>query len=96
MKPESKIENTFVKKVRKSKYPAVALKLILFSKKGFPDRTILGNGKVFFIEFKTGNEKLRPLQRKWKRILTKLGFKYYVCYTAKEAFEIFKREMDSA
>ncbi len=95
MKPETKIENDFVSLVEDSPYTAIAIKLILFTGRGFPDRTILGNGKCFFIEFKCPGEDLDPPQVKWKKLLTRLGMKVYVCTSTKEAFKIFKKEMDS-
>lgn len=94
MKPETKIENDFVKMI--SPYEAMALKLVLFAGRGFPDRTILCNGKCFFIEFKLPGKGLDPPQVKWKKILNRLGFKFYVCTNAKEAYKIFIKEMEAA
>ena len=96
MKPETKIENGFVKDVRNSPYQAIALKLVLFAGRGFPDRTILGHGKIFFIEFKVPGKDLDPPQIKWKKLLIRLGFKVYVCTSRKQANKIFIKEMDSA
>lgn len=95
MNPETKIENDFVDLVQDSPYSAMALKLVLFAGRGFPDRTILGNGKCFFIEFKVPGKDLDPPQVKWKKLLNRLGFKVYVCTCKKEAFKIFIKEMDS-
>jgi len=96
MKLESKIEKDFVDDVRDSPYQAIALKLILFVGRGFPDRTILGCGKIFFIEFKRPGETLDPPQRKWKKLLKRLGFKVYVCTSTKKANKIFIKEMESS
>ena len=94
MKPETKSENDFVDLVLESPYTALAIKLVLFVGRGFPDRTILGEGKIFFIEFKDGDNGLSPQQKKWKRTLTRLGFKVYVCYSTQEAYKIFIKEME--
>ena len=96
MKPETKIENGFVDQVQDSPYSAMALKLVLFAGRGFPDRTILGNGKCFFIEFKVPGKSLDPPQIKWKKLLNRLGFKVYVCTSKEEAFKIFIKEMEAA
>lgn len=85
-KPETIIEEDYCDWLRED-YPheAVALKLVLFVGKGFPDRTILSDGKIFFIEFKKPGEGLDPLQVKWRNILVRLGFKYYVCTSVRQA-----------
>jgi len=44
-------------------------------------------GKIIFIEFKDGTNKLSAPQKYWKRIIEGLGFKYYVCYSVKKAQE---------
>lgn len=96
-KPETIIEDAFVDLVRESEYVAMAVKLVLFVGRGFPDRTILGNGRCFFIEFKVpGNEGLDPKQIQWKKRLEQLGMKVYVCSSSQKAFKIFSSEMESA
>lgn len=95
-KPETKIENDFCEWVQNSKYKALAIKLVLFGMAGWPDRTVLAEGKAFFIEFKHGSNSLQHRQIYWKRIIEKLGFNYYVCYSKKEAIEVFLKEMGSA
>lgn len=97
MKPETKIENDFVSMVESSLYSAMAIKLKLFAGRGWPDRTILGHGKCFFIEFKTPDNKdgLESQQIKWKKLLIRLGFNYYVCTSKEEAYKVFKKEMDT-
>jgi len=75
---EVTIEDHFVK-YAKSK-GCLAYKLIILNKRGFPDRTILiGDGKLFFIEFKQKGKKLSPTQITVKKILVGFGFGYYVC-----------------
>jgi len=98
MKPETKEEKDFADKVvPRSPWKAVALKLVLMGLRGFPDRTILAEGgKIFFIEFKSPGEQLKPNQVNWKKTLTKLGFKFYVCYSSAEAKKIYYKEMESA
>ena len=87
---ERKAEDDFVEWVRDLPYPAIALKLILFGLKGWPDRTILAKGRIFFIEFKrTKKDKLRPSQIPWRKHLRRLGFKYYVCTSKEEAIEAY-------
>ncbi len=94
MNPETKIENDFVSLVENSPYSAMAVKLVLFAGRGFPDRTILGNGKCFFIEFKVPGKDLDPPQIKWKKLLNRLGFKVYVCTSKEAAYKIFIKEME--
>lgn len=84
----------------KEEYPklALALKLVLFAGAGFPDRTVLGHGHVFFIEFKREGvgRLLRPLQALWRKRLRRLGFKVYVCDTLKDAQDATFKEMGAA
>lgn len=95
-KPETIIEDNFCDYVLDSKYTALAIKLVLFAGRGFPDRTILGEGKCFFIEFKLPGRDLDPPQKRWKKILTRLGMKFYVCHSTKEAIKVFEKEMGSS
>jgi hypothetical protein len=56
----------------------LALKLSIPGVRGFPDRTILVGGKVFFTEFKrlkTG--RVSAQQERWAERLSKAGFKTY-------------------
>ena len=94
-KEETKIEDAFVELVRNGPHTAMAIKLVLFAGGGFPDRTILGNGKCFFIEFKKPGEDLDKLQVVWKKRLKKLGMKFYVCTSSQKAYQIFIKEMGS-
>ena len=96
MKPETKIENGFVKLIKQSKYKALVLKLVLFSQMGWPDRTIFCNGRIFLVEFKTPdpNSTTSPQQKYWIRKLKKVGFKVHVCTSKKEAFKLFCKEME--
>ena len=67
-----------------------ALKLALIGLRGFPDRTLLvPQGKVIFVEFKRdSNCKLSPSQEKYKELLERLGFKYYVVYSLEQFKDI--------
>lgn len=93
-KPETIIEDNYCDWLRNEyPYEAAALKLVFFAGKGFPDRTILSDGKIFFIEFKKPGEGLSPLQVKWKTLLIRLGFKYYVCTSVKKAQRVTYRNL---
>lgn len=74
---EKIIEKTFVE-YAKSK-GALCLKLVFFTGGGFPDRTLIVNGKIIFIEFKQKGKKLRPLQVVIKKRLESHGCVYHVC-----------------
>lgn len=94
---ESKIETDFCNWLR-DEYPrpALAEKLILFSGGGFPDRTILCRGSIFFIEFKRPKKGLNPLQVKWKKILERLGFTVYVCTSFRQAKKITIKHLEGS
>ncbi len=86
-------EDKFTDMIRDLPYPSIALKLILSGMRGWPDRTVFCRGQVLFFEFKRSNKKgaygQRPQQGKWQNNLERLGFKYFIVYTAKEAIKIF-------
>ena len=90
--PEHKIQDKFCKHAAKLK-TVLALKLVLLGLAGWPDATILHNGRVFFIEFKHGDNKLEKPQEYWRDILIGLGFKYFVCYTTEHAIEILTDQL---
>ena len=67
------IENEFVKAVRKA--GGVAYKLTSQTANGLPDRIVLFfPAKTVFVELKAPGKQLRPLQRKRRYQLMKLGF----------------------
>jgi len=67
------VENEFVKAVRKA--GGVAYKLTSQTTNGLPDRLILFfPAKTVFVELKAPGKMLRPLQRKRRYQLMKLGF----------------------
>ena len=57
------IEKAFVEYLREN-YALEAFKLRIDGVDGFPDRSVIVGGRIFLIEFKSPNEKLRPQQRK--------------------------------
>lgn len=84
---EADIESKFCKYAKSNR--CTAFKLIFLNKRGFPDRTILcPGGRVFFIEFKRKNKRQSPIQIKVQKVLTDLGFEYYVCDKIGQAEEI--------
>ena len=67
------VENEFVKAVRKA--GGVAYKLTSQTANGLPDRLVLfPNAKTVFVELEAPGKMLRPLQRKRRYQLMKLGF----------------------
>ena len=67
------IENEFVKAVRAA--GGVAYKLTSQTTNGLPDRLVLFPGaKAVFVELKAPGKQMRPLQRKRRYQLQKLGF----------------------
>ena len=67
------VENEFVKAVRKA--GGVAYKLTSQTTNGLPDRLVLfPPGKTIFVELKAPGKMMRPLQRKRRYQLMKLGF----------------------
>lgn len=70
---EAIVENEFVKAVRKA--GGVAYKLTSQTTNGLPDRLVLFfPAKTVFVELKAPGRVLRPLQRKRRYQLQKLGF----------------------
>jgi hypothetical protein len=78
MQPESNFEQKWSKKAAARGWMPV--KIIQASMNGLPDRMYLKDGKVFFIEFKAKNGKLRDLQRYRIEQLRKKGFHCFVFY----------------
>ena len=67
------VENEFVKAVRKA--GGLAYKLTSQTANGLPDRLVLFfPAKTIFVELKAPGKQLRPLQRKRRYQLMKLGF----------------------
>ena len=67
------VENEFVRAVRKA--GGVAYKLNSLTANGLPDRLVLFfPAKTVFVELKAPGKQMRPLQRKRRHQLIKLGF----------------------
>ena len=75
---ESLFEQKISKKAAKKGW--LPIKIIQANMNGLPDRMFLKDGKVFFIEFKAKNGKLRQLQEYRIKQLRKLGFHCFVMY----------------
>lgn len=58
--------------------------------KGIPDRILLVNGKVAFIEFKDLVGVQSPAQKVWGRVLEQEGFTYRVIRTKKEFIKLYQ------
>lgn len=73
------VENEFVKAVKKA--GGVAYKLTSQTTNGLPDRLVLFfPAKTVFVELKAPGRVLRPLQRKRRYQLQKLGFPVADCH----------------
>lgn len=72
MRPEATTENAFVKYAESK--DCLALKLRIDGSNGFPDRTVITPGGIFFAEFKRPDGKLRPAQKVLIEQLRALGF----------------------
>lgn len=82
---EKKIESKLVKAVKHS--GGMCLKFVSPSFARVPDRIVLmPGGRMAFVETKTTRKEMRPLQRKRKWQLEKLGFKVY-CLDNEEKIE---------
>jgi len=58
---------------------AIAVKLNVESRRGWPDRMILGpKGRMFFVEFKRPGEKPRKLQEFIHKGLYAMGYDVYI------------------
>jgi hypothetical protein len=87
---EKDIESYFCKKVKD--LHGRAIKFEDPGRTGAPDRMILHNGHVFFVEFKRKGRKPRADQEKYRYHLHALGFRVYLCDSKKIAGEIVEHE----
>lgn len=82
------------------KYGFYSLKLKALSRRGFPDRTLLGAGQhIFFVELKREDGKEPKPKRHqvwWHRLLRRLGFRVYVINTRKQVKKTFEHERSLA
>ena len=67
---EKSIERRLTNKVKQVN----GLCLKLTSYKGIPDRIVLVNGRLYFVELKDEGKKLRPEQKVWQDRLKGMGF----------------------
>ena len=86
---EKTIEEKFKERAKKEGY--LAWKFISIGNDGVPDRIVLMPGaRVYFVEVKAPGKELRPLQRKRKRELERLGFKVFVLDAIEKIDEIIE------
>ena len=90
---ERTIENALIRESRRR--DVLCLKLAPGNLRGFPDRTLLADGLVCFVEVKrpTGG-RLSEHQKVWKTILEENGFQVFICRTQDEAKQIVERFKD--
>lgn len=84
---ESALERKFREAVERA--GGKAAKWVSPGNNGVPDRiVILPFGRVIFVELKAPGKPLRPLQRKWRRILEDMGQEYFKvdCYADIDRF----------
>lgn len=82
---EKNIESKLCKAVKQT--GGLCLKFVSPAFNGVPDRIVLiGGGKIAFVEVKAPGETLRPIQRKRKWQLERLGFKVF-CLDSEEKVE---------
>lgn len=88
---EAKLEERCSQMIKN--YGGLALKLAPLGAAGFPDRTVMHAGRVFFIEFKrekVGRDAL--LQSQWVEILGNLGFTVYRVSSMQEFLAVATQE----
>ena len=70
-----------------------AIKLLAVNFTGLPDRMMLmKRGRIAFVEFKSTGETLSPRQEQVRKILTDLGFEYWIIDT-NESLQAFIAEI---
>lgn len=80
---ERTLERYFVKETKRR--GGMALKLVLVSLVGFPDRTVIGPGPAIgFAELKTSTGRVSKPQQKWIDLLRRFGFRVAVIRTKDE------------
>ena len=90
MNPESSIEARFRRWVQ-ARYGGLCMKLA--GPRGWPDRvTILPNGRVVFMEFKTPDGRASVHQELWIERLRRLGHEAEIVFGFDHAVEIIERE----
>ena len=89
MPKESSIEKSLVRQCKAK--GIMCLKLVPISQIGFPDRTLLRNGRVAFVEVKKPGGKVAPQQKAWHRLLAMFGCPVWVVSSVAEFDQIFER-----
>lgn len=90
---ETKLEDRCVARIEA--LGGLALKLRPPTGRGFPDRTVLLHGRVFFIEAKRQKTGVVAVQQDtWRRLLTLSGFGVYVVDSDEQFEAALKREME--
>ena len=88
MTPEGRVESHLTKECKK--YNILCYKFQSPSNSGVPDRVLVGNGKVFFVELKRPGEEPRKLQQQVIKKLQKAGATVYVADNNDEVDAIVK------
>lgn len=81
-KPEGKIENHLIRQAKKFGY--MQRKMSSPSNAGFPDRLVIGNGYVVFVELKAIEGKPSELQKATIREMRKQGATVYIIDTKED------------
>lgn len=89
MNPESRIEQSFARWCSQRNIPC--LKVQAIGVRGFPDRLVLLQGMVVFIEFKTPTGVLSEHQIRCHARLKSLGLEIHVCRSKQEAIDAIER-----
>ncbi len=88
---ESTLEHHLVRAVER--IGGRAPKWVSPGQRGVPDRiVILPGGRTVFVEMKAPGEELKPLQKRWAKILRSLGHEVYKI-DSEESIEKFIREV---
>lgn len=90
---EKEIENYLVKKVKK--LCGLCFKFISPGNAGVPDRIVIKNGKLIFIELKAPGKSVRALQRLQIDKLLKHGQIVYVADSKEKIDLILKQEFEN-
>jgi len=85
VKLERDDEERLVRYCRKN--DILCLKLRIDGMDGFPDRTIIANGAIGFVEMKRKGNKPSKQQEYWLKQMKKRGFPTCVAYSSDEAIQ---------
>lgn len=90
---ESNEEKAFVKWTKKKGY--LCKKMKTDDARGWPDRMLVVNGRIFFIEFKQPGKKPTKYQKQIHNELRKRGRAVYIAYSNEHAQEITLNEIQA-